>query len=98
MKQDNPESVGQQKEWEQILIDEHEQAVKRSGQLYANGYCEGLNDYRKNYAQQVSEGKEIERLNQIIELKEKERREWADMCIKKQKEIDFLHEHISSKF
>lgn len=29
---------------EQLLKDEHEQAVKRHGELYAKGYIEGLRD------------------------------------------------------
>lgn len=33
---------------------------------------------------------EIKRLEQIIELKEKERKEWADMCIKKEKQLEEL--------
>lgn len=33
---------------------------------------------------------EIARLNKIIEIKEKERAEWATMCIKKQEKIELL--------
>lgn len=36
--------------------------------------------------------KEIERLNYIIETKETERKNWADMCIKKQQRIEELED------
>lgn len=34
----------------------------------------------------------IERLNKVVDLKEKERKEWADACIKKQSNIEALQE------
>lgn len=34
--------------------------------------------------------KEIARLNAIVDMKELQRKAWADMCIKKQQEIDRL--------
>ncbi len=42
--------------------------------------------------------KEIVILNGIVELKEKERKEWADMCIKKQKRIDTLELLLCDQF
>ena len=40
--------------------------------------------------------KEKQRLEQIIELKEKERQEWANMCISKQKRIDELENPLKA--
>ena len=39
---------------------------------------------------------EKKRLEQIIELKEKERQEWANMCISKQKRIDELENPLKA--
>ena len=39
---------------------------------------------------------EKQRLEQIIELKEKERQEWANMCISKQKRIDELENPLKA--
>jgi len=38
---------------------------------------------------------EIKKLNEIIDLKENERKEWADMCIKKQESIERLKNELS---
>lgn len=42
----------------------------------------------------ASEGDEIERLNLVIELKESERKEWAELCIRKQAVIDSVNMEI----
>lgn len=55
-----------------------------------------LNDIKTNGVKQPVSDRE--RLEHIIELKEKERREWADMCIKKQKEIERLRALLEKTF
>lgn len=45
----------------------------------------------------MKNNEEIRRLNLIIKTKESERKEWADMCIKKQQEIERLKSLIEKE-
>ena len=40
---------------EQLYLDEHEQAVKRGGESYADAYVEGLRDGHKQLPKQPTE-------------------------------------------
>jgi chromosome segregation ATPase len=61
----------QQEEWAQRIKDEMEQAVKRNGADYANGYCEGLEDMRYELQSQLSQA--LAKINAI----EKEVKTWV---------------------
>lgn len=52
-----------------------------------------INEYESGENKVVTHEEEIERLQKIIDLKESERKAWADMCIKKQTIIETAWEN-----
>lgn len=55
---------------------------------------EVIRKYESGENRVVSRDEEVANLNAIIDLKEKERREWADMCITKQRQIEYLTNEV----
>lgn len=45
-------------------------------------------------AMDIWEGYKNEVLNQVLDSKENQRRSWADMCIKKQEQVEFLESEV----
>ena len=60
---------------------------------FKEGFFSDLEELYAIEALEEYKSQSIKTLEGIVELKEKERKEWADMCIKKQARIEELEGH-----
>ena len=89
--------MNQEKSKEEVLLNNGLMAydLKGNNKKVLSAMEEYANQFRTPAPQSEGEDcKQCKLLQQIVDLKEKERQQWADMCVKKQERIEYLEKQL----